>query len=148
VLHISVLLWFGVSLLYFGFAGVLGVIVKRARSNPTASLTCLAGLHGTCLFIPASIFVVWMPESTPWIQIPVFLAGVTISYLAYKQPETIPYRFWERTFALRYFGVAMLFATLWGVSLFFRDEVLLIVPLTLATSFAGTISFISAPRLS
>ncbi len=148
MLHVSVLLWLGVSLLYFGFAGVLGVIVKRAASNSTASMTLLAWLHGTCLFIPASIFVVWMPESTPWIQIPVFLAGVTISYLAYKQPAIIPYRFWGRTFALRYFGVAMVFATLWGVSLFLADEVLLIVPLTLATTFAGTVSFISAPRIS
>jgi hypothetical protein len=71
-----------------------------------------------------------------------------ISYLAYKQPETIPPRFWGRTFALRYFGVAMLFATLWGVSVLLTDEVLLILPLTLATSFAGTASFINAPRLS
>lgn len=148
MVHGSVLLWLGVSLLYFGFAGVLGVIVKRAASNSTASMTILAWLHGTCLFVPASIFVVWMPESTPWIQIPVFLLGVSISYLAYKQPDNIPHRFWGRTFALRYFGVAMLFATLWGVSLLLTDEVLLILPLTLATSFAGTVSFISAPRIS
>lgn len=148
MLHISVLLWLGVTALYIGFAGVLGVLLKRAVSNSTTNDILLSLLHGICLFIPASIFVLWMPESSPWIQTPVFLSGLTSVFLGFKQPNTIPDRLWRRPFVLRYFGTAMIFATLWGLSLLLADDILLIAPLMLATSFASTISFLSAPRIN
>jgi hypothetical protein len=88
-----------------------------------------------------------MPESTLWLQIPVFLAGVASAYLAFTRPDVIPDRFWKRAFTLRYFGTALIFATLWGVSVLLSDEVFPIVPLTLATSFASTLSFLNAPRI-
>jgi hypothetical protein len=148
VLHVSVLLWLGVTALYIGFAAVLGVLAKHAANGSTTSNKSLAWLHGTFIFIPASIFVLWMPESTPWIQIPVVLSGLAAAYLAFKQPKTLPSHLWERTFALRYFGTTMLFATLWGLSVLLADDVLLILPLMLATSFASTVSFLNAPRIT
>jgi len=148
VRYVSVLLWLGVTVLYIGFAAVLGMLARRAANGSTMNSKCLAWLHGICIFIPASIFVLWMPESTPWVQIPVFLSGLAAVYLAFKQPKAIPARLWQRTFALRYFGASMAFATLWGLSILLADEVLLILPFMLATSFASTISFISAPRIT
>ncbi len=148
MLHVSVLLWLGVTVLYIGFAAVLGVLARHAANDSTTSIKCLAWLHGAFLFTPASIFVLWMPESTPWVQIPVFFSGLAVAYLAFKQPEAIPARLWERAFALRYLGTSMAFATLWGLSMLLADEVLLILPFMLATSFASTISFLSAPRIT
>jgi len=89
VLHVSVLLWLGVTVLYIGFAAVLGVLARHAANDSTTSIKCLAWLHGAFLFTPASIFVLWMPESTPWVQIPVFFSGLAVAYLAFKQPEAI-----------------------------------------------------------
>lgn len=148
MLHVSVLLWLGVTVLYIGFSAVLGVLARCAINGSTTTIKCLAWLHGTLLFIPASIFVLWMPESTPWLQIPVCISGLSTAYLAFKQPKAIPSRLWERTFALRYFGTSMAFATLWGLSMLLADKVLLILPLMLATSFASTISFLNAPRIT
>jgi hypothetical protein len=148
VLYVSVLLWLGVTVLYIGFAAVLGVLVKRAADDSSTIMKCLAWLHGTCLFLPSSILVLWMPESTPWVQIPVFLSALLAGVLGFKQPKAIPAQLWERAFALRYFGTAMVFATLWGLSILLAEDVILILPLMLATSFASTISFLSAPRIT
>jgi hypothetical protein len=78
----------------------------------------------------------------------VFLSGLASAYLGYRQPEAIPNRYWKRAFTLRYFGSALIFATLWGLSVLLVDEVFLILPLILVTSIASTVSFFNAPRIS
>ncbi|NIS80450.1 MAG: hypothetical protein GTO14_09655 [Anaerolineales bacterium] len=147
--YINLLLWLGVSILFFGFAGVMGVLIRSTQHGAEWDWKRLLTIvYAALLFLPASILVLGLQDWPLWARWLVVTAGIGTAWLGYKQPARLPKHLWGRAFAQRYFAVAMAFAMAWGFCLTLATRVFHPVPVTAAASLAGIVSLLTAPRLS
>jgi hypothetical protein len=147
VLLSNVSLWLGVSTIYWGFSGVMGILLRRAwssRMNP--SIRILAIVHCLLLFLPASILILRHSEWHFMGRIFLISAGFAIAALSATQPNQIPAKFWHRTFGHRYFAGTMALTTLWGLSLTFTTHTLAPSIVAVAASLTGAASWHTASR--
>lgn len=148
MLHIRIILSLGVITLYLGFAGVLGVLLQRARNNAKpGGMRALTLLYAGLLFLPASIGILGFADWPRWVRFAIALAGLGITWLGYQQPHQLPEMIWERTFAHAYFAVVMALAAAWGFSLSFATQAFLPLPVAAAASLASLSSLLAATRL-
>ena len=144
---LRICLWLGILSLYFGFAGVLGVLARRAaRAGATRADGALVAAHAGLLFIPASVLVLSLAEWPLFLRTALFLAALALVGLAAAQPAWLPSRFWQRPFGHRYFAGAMGLAALWGVGLAFTAQALVPVIVGAAATFAGAASLYTTPQ--
>jgi hypothetical protein len=140
-------LWLGVSTIYWGFSGVMGIILRRAwssRMNPSEKI--FASVHGLLFFLPASILILRHSEWHFVGRLFLISTGFAIATLSATQPNRIPAWFWNRTFGHRYFASTMAFTALWGLCLTFTTHTLAPSIVAVAASLTGAASWHSASR--
>ena|GEM_PF-1944250 len=112
----QLLLLLGVGALYLGYAGVMGVLIRRATSSSSRPLDgLLAFAHGLLLVLPASILVLGLVELSLIMRWILLVAGLIILILGAKQPQWAPQKMWRRSFGQRYFAIAMALAAFWAL---------------------------------
>jgi hypothetical protein len=147
MLVIRVSLWAGMAALYLGFAGVMGILIRRARL-PSASPfdRSLAAVHAALLFGPASALVVSVPEWPMGLRALILAGGLLTTLLAAAQPRWTPKTLWRRPFGQRYFAAVMALAALWEIGLAISSRTLAPTVMGTAAGVAGTASFLSTLR--
>lgn len=146
MLLLRLTLWTGISVLYLGFAGVMGVLIRRNRRRNAGHVErLLATAHALLLFLPASAFVSGLPDWPVVIRFSALLAGVAVAWMGTVQPEWAPQTLWGRPFGHRYFAAAMALAAIWGIGLAVSAPAL--APTLVGTSAiaAGAIALHTAP---
>ena len=112
----QILLLLGVGTLYIGYAGVLGVLIRRATASPFRPLDgILAFFHGLLLFLPASVLVIRLGELSFVVRWILLIGGLMIVVMAAKQPQWTPQTLWRRSFGRRYFAASMALAAFWSL---------------------------------
>jgi len=147
VLLLNITLWLGVSALYLGFSGVMGVLLRRTWPIHRQTLDRdLAAAHGLLLFLPASILVLSYPEWSLLGRLILMGTGLTVAALSALQPIWIPKVVWQRAFRHRYFAATMALSALWGFSLSLTTQALVPTLVAAAASLAGAASWYTTPR--
>ncbi len=142
-------LWTGIVTLYFGFAGVMGVLLRRVRPPRRHRYARpLAVAHALFLFVPASALIVGLADWPSWVRLGFFLAGLGLVGLAAEQPDWFPKRIWRRTFGHQYFAGTMGLAALWGVGVALSAQALAPILVGAAATVAGLASLYTIPRVS
>lgn len=140
--------WLAVSVLYLGFAGVMGILVRRLlqgyRSLWDFELT--AG-YALLLFFPASIVVINLPGWSIGLQTTLLAIGFSVIVLGIMQPRWFPSIIWMGFFGRQYFAIAMLIVALWGVILGLVSHSLLPTVFAATACLAGIASSRSAFRI-
>jgi hypothetical protein len=112
----QILLLLGVGALYLGYAGVMGVLIRRATSSPSRPLDgLLAFAHGLLLFLPASILVLGLVELSLMLRWILLAGGLVVVAISARQPQWTPQKMWRRSFGQRYFAIAMALAAFWAL---------------------------------
>lgn len=98
-----------VLLVYFGLAGVWGMLLGRSFSSRLYLLFSL--IFGGMLFLPSSIWLPWSggAKITAW----ALALGIAILYAA--KPEPLPGWVWSHRFGLFYFGGMMFLTVIWAL---------------------------------
>ncbi len=136
-----ILLTFGVSALYIGYAGVMGILIRRAVHPQRRTLDIiLAILHGLLLFLPASIVVLGLAELLLVVRLALVVVGLSVATIGMIQPPWAPQKLWQRTFGYRYFALAMALTAFWGLGSGFIMASLAPAALGAAASIACAIS--------
>jgi hypothetical protein len=92
---------------YLGFAGVWGVLFRRARENMVLII-----IYGLLLMMPAALTLPWQFA----VKILVWGISLAVICLFATQPANLPFWLWQRNFAYGYFGVLMLLILGWTAS--------------------------------
>ena len=135
----EILTFICILMMYLGFAGVLGAIMRSTRQNGRS----MRFLFLAVIVLPISISLPWLPifKVTAWI-----LAAL-ITFFLYKQPVHPIITTWIGKFGLIYFGCLMIFILLWSLVSNSQISTLLIgVPAVLAI-FACGVKFIQIKRV-
>lgn len=144
---LRVCLWLGVAALHMGFAGVTGVLLRRAHlalARPRDGLLAIA--YASLLFLPSTVLVLHFPEWSFPARLALVLAGLAAVWVAACQPAWTPASLWRRSFGHRYFAAVMLLAAIWGIGLGSAAASLAAALLGAAASLAGAASLFTAPR--
>ena len=140
-------LWLGVSALYLGFSGVMGVLLRHTWPIHRQTLyRDLAAAHGLLLFFPTSILVLSYPEWSLLGRLILTGTGLTVAALSALQPVWIPKVVWQRAFGHRYFAATMALSALWGFTLSLTNQALVPTLVAAAASMAGAASWHTTPR--
>jgi hypothetical protein len=115
MLGLSLLMWIGVGILYLGFCGVLGVLLRQAGDSGLKEHWLLAVLHGFLIVVPASILVLGLESTPAFVRGGVLLSGALALWLSAKQPTWIPIHPWQVRFGQRYFSIAMAISSAWAL---------------------------------
>jgi hypothetical protein len=112
----KILLTLGVSALYIGYAGVMGVLVRRAAHSQRRALDIIvAAMHGLLLFLPASVVILGLAELSLVVRLAMFVVGLSVATIGLIQPPWTPEKLWQRPSGYRYFAVAMALTAVWGL---------------------------------
>ncbi len=142
-------LWLGIISLYLGFAGVMGVLLRRAVPERSAAFDQLLALtHAFLLYLPASFLVGGLADWPLEARLGLLAAGVGLVWLGAFQPDWLPHRIWKRGFLQRYFAGAMGMAAIWGVGLAYSAQAPAALLVGAAATVAGAASLYTAPRNS
>lgn len=144
----TISLFAGVAVLYLGFAGVMGVLLHRARHIARARPWWLVTLHGAFILLPATILVLSFEAWPTWASIGLFVGGVTTIALGAIQPAWMPDSLWGIAFGQRYFALAMLLAALWGLSFSLSSPALVPAAVGAAALAAALASITKSPSWS
>ncbi len=149
MLHLQLSLWLGVSALYLGFAGVMGVLLRRTWHGSILRWQKeLTAGYGLLLFVPASILMAGFPGWTPLGRLLTLALGLNVVGLAVFQPKWLPANVWRRAFGRRYFAGVMALAAFWGVNLSMATEALVPTLVAAAAGFAGVASLHSTQHIT
>jgi hypothetical protein len=149
MIHIQLSLWLGVSVLYLGFAGVMGVLLRRVLFGPHHPWEKnIAWGYAILFFLPASIFVGYYPDWTSWSRLVVVVMGLCAVGSGFLQPSWLPANMWRLAFGRRYFAGAMALATLWGISLTIATNAFIPILVATAAVVAGAASLYSAQQIT
>ena len=144
----TITLFAGVAVLYLGFAGVMGVLLHRARHIARARPWWLVTLHGALILLPATILVLGFEAWPAWASLALFIGGVGVIGLGAVQPPWIPDSLWGLAFGQRYFALAMLLAALWGLSFSLSTPALVPAAVGAAALAAALASITKSPSWS
>ena len=112
----KILLALSVSALYIGYAGVMGVLIRRAAHSQRRTLDILlAAMHGLLLFLPASVVVLGLAELSLVARLALFIVGLSVATIGLIQPQWTPEKLWQRPSGYRYFALAMALTAIWGL---------------------------------
>lgn len=141
-------LFAGIAALYLGFAGVMGVLLHRARRIAHARPWWLVTLHGVLILLPATILVLGFEAWPSWASLALFVGGIATIALGAIQPAWIPESLWGLAFGQRYFALAMLLAALWGLSFSLSSPALVPAAVGAAALAAALASITKSPSWS
>jgi hypothetical protein len=143
---LTISLWSGLLVLYIGFCGVMGMLIRRTISPPhLGDDRERAALFGLLIFLPATIFIANYTEWPLWLRLMSLLAGTAILLAAWRQPSWLSMSLWQRAFGQRYFAFAMGLTVVWGVALAIVSQTLTPALVSAAASAAGLLSYLTAP---
>lgn len=113
----SALLILGITILYFGFAAALGLLIQKTFITPGApfpgSLTVAFTLF---VFLPASVVVLALTD-LPFVFRALTVAAALLMVVgAAAQPDWLPDKLWRQPLRGGYLAVAMGFAALWSLN--------------------------------
>ncbi len=112
----KVFLALGVGALYVGYAGVMGVLIRRATHSKRRTLDiAMAAAHGLLLFLPASTVVLGLVDLSLLVRLCLLGIGLGVAAMGLIQPSWTPEKLWRPTFGYRYFALAMALAAIWGL---------------------------------
>jgi hypothetical protein len=142
----QILLLLGVGALYLGYAGVMGVLIRRATSSSSRPIDgLLAFAHGFLLVLPASILVLGMVELSLLTRWVLLAGGLIVVILSAKQPQWAPQKLWRRSFGRRYFAIAMALASFWSLCMAAANANLIPALLGVVAAIACGLSLHLAP---
>lgn len=140
-------MWLGISTLYWGFSGVMGILLRRAwPSRIKPSEGNLATFHGLLFFLPASILILRNPEWHSVSRLFLIGTGFIVAALCATQPDWMPEKLWHRPFGHRYFAGTMAITSLWGLSLTLTTHALVPSLVAIAASLTGAASWYAASQ--
>lgn len=143
VLGLRLCLWLGMISLHIGFAGVTGVLLRRAHlplARPVDG--ALAVAYTSLLFLPSTVLTLHFPDWPFPARLGLVLIGLLTVWVAASQPTWTPASLWRRSFGHRYFAAVMLLAAIGGLGLASAAAAVV----GAAASIAGAASLITAPR--
>ncbi len=146
VFGLRLCLWLGMVSLHVGFAGVAGVLLRRAHlplARPVDG--ALAIVHTSLLFLPSTVLVLHFPEWPFPYRLGLVLIGLLTVWVAASQPTWTPAGLWQRSFGHRYFAAVMLLAAIGGLGLASAAASAAAAFVGAAASVAGAASLITAP---
>jgi hypothetical protein len=147
MIHTQIAFTLGAAILYTGFAGTLGVLLRGAlRSNDPRNAWLLAALHGGLVFLPATVFISGLTTWSLWLRCLLLAAGAAALLGAVGKPKWLPRRLWQLSFAHRYLASGMICTSLWGLSLWISSPALTASLLAIFAGIAGAASLYTAPR--
>lgn len=133
----SILLMLGVGTLYIGYAGVMGILIRRASRTQRRTLDlALAMTYGMLLFLPASIMLLGLVELSLLVRLTLLALGLGVTAIGLLQPPWISKGIWQRSFGFRYFAISMVLAAFWCLGLGFTKQ-------SLAPTILGTVASIA-----
>lgn len=112
---LSFLLWFGIGLLYVGFAAVPGVLLHLARKSGSPHHWLLLSLHTTLIFIPATVLVLGLNTVPEIVRLAMLGSGALALGVSARQPTWAPLQLWQVHFGRRYFSFAMAISGAWAL---------------------------------
>ena len=140
-------LWLGISALYLGFSGVMGILLRRTWPIHNQTLyRDLAAVYGLLLFFPTSILILSYPGWPLLGRLVLTGTGLTVTALSALQPTWIPKVVWQRAFGHRYFAATMALSALWGLTLSLNTQALVPILVAAAASLAGAASWYTTPH--
>ncbi|MGD8605581.1 MAG: hypothetical protein PVF49_13520 [Anaerolineales bacterium] len=144
---LTISLWSGLLVLYIGFCGVMGMLIRRTISPPhLGDDRERAALFGLLIFLPSTIFVVNYAEWPLWLRLASLTVGAAILLAAWRQPTWLSMNLWGRAFGQRYFAFAMGLTVIWGITLAIVSQALTPALVSAAASVAGLLSLLTAPN--
>lgn len=144
----TISLFAGIAAIYLGFAGVMGVLLHRARHAARSQPWWLATLHGALILLPATVLILRFEAWPVWASLALFIGGVAAVALGAIQPPWMPQALWGLAFGQRYFALAMLLAALWGLSFSLASPALVPAAVGAAALAAALASIRSTPSPS
>ena len=139
-------LWLGMVSLHVGFAGVAGVLLRRAHLPLARPLDRAAAFVHTCLLLlPSTVLVLHYPDWAYPARLGLVLFGLLTVWVSASQPAWTPARLWQRSFGHRYFAAVMLLAAIGGLGLASAAASVAAALVGAAASIAGAASLITAP---
>jgi hypothetical protein len=141
---LKLLLWLGMTLLYFGFWGVFGSLLRRAR-NGSPMVHARLTLGATLILMSATAFVLGVAGIAFGLKLVSLIAGAAVGLVAYRRPSWAPALLWGRPFTRVYLACAMAITALWEASLALSTASLAAPLLAAAAGLAGAAS-LSASR--
>ena len=143
---LTISLWSGLLVLYIGFCGVMGMLIRRTISPPHfGDDRERAALFGLLIFLPSTVFIVNYAEWPLWLRLVSLLVGMVILIASWRQPAWLSMRLWGRAFGQRYFAFAMGLTVVWGLALAIVSQTLTPALVSGAASLAGLLSLLTAP---
>jgi hypothetical protein len=140
-------LWLGLLVLYIGFCGVMGMLIRRTVSPPhLGDDRERAAIFGLLIFLPSTIFILNYAEWPVWLRISGLLTGAVILLAALRQPAWLTMNLWQRAFGQRYFAFAMGLTVIWGLALAIVSQTLSPALVSAAATVAGLLSLLTAPN--
>ncbi len=139
-------LWLGMISLHIGFAGVAGVLLRRAHLPLARPFDrALAVTHTCLLFLPSTVLALSFPDWPFPARLGLALAGLLMVWLAATQPTWTPAGLWQRSFGHRDFAAVMLLAAIGGLGLASAAASAAAAIVGAAASIAGAASLATAP---
>jgi hypothetical protein len=142
---LELLLWFGMTLLYVGFWGMLGAALRRTRGSPPATRV-LWSLGAALILLPATVFVIGQAGVALGLRLVSLITGMSAGLTAYCQPPWAPALLWSRPFTRVYLAFAMAITALWEASLLLGTASLAAPLLGAAAGVAGVASLGASRR--
>jgi hypothetical protein len=141
--------WLSSIALYIGFGAVMGILLKRTFSKPNRHPYWeLTIAHGLLFFLPASILLLGHQDWSLIGRFGLFISGLVVILLSIIQPSWIPTMLWRRAFGQRYFTVALVFITLWGISTIIATRTFAPILISIPACLVGAASWQTALRSS
>ena len=144
---LTISLWSGLLVLYIGFSGVMGMLIRRTTTPPHwGDDRERAALFGLLIFLPSTIFVANYTEWPLWLRLASLMIGSAIMLAAWRQPAWLSINLWGRAFGQRYFAFAMGLTVIWGATLAIVSQSLTPALVSAAATLAGLLSLLTAPN--
>src|SRR3972149_4071536 len=142
---LTILLWLGVLFLSFGFCGVFGTLLRRARHG-SGSARAPGALFRALVILPSAAMVLGLPGFALPARFAIVLGGALVGGAACTQPGWAPDALWTRSFARAYFAAAMGITALWELGLAFSSASVPSSVLAAPAGMAGAASLAAGPR--
>ena len=142
-------LWLGLLVLYIGFCGVMGMLIRHTISPPhQGDDRERAAIFGLLIFLPSTIFMLNYADWPVWLRFSSVLTGTGILLAAWRQPSWLSMSLWQRPFGQRYFAFAMGLTVIWGLTLAIVSQTMTPALVSGAATVAGLLSLLTAPSPS
>jgi len=106
----------GIASIYLGFAGGMGLLLRRIRASQNRPDRLVACAYACLLYLPGTVLVLSLSNWPLAGRLLLVSGGAVATALAAVQPEWAPRLLWQRRFGQRYLALAMVLTLLGEVA--------------------------------